>query len=96
MKAHVGVDSQNKPIHSVVATTANAADSTMLPQLLHGEETRVWGIRRIADKARCYGEHPPHAQDFTRDRYRDPIDEVERIRTGPSPKCDPRWNRCLV
>src|SRR5712672_3179190 len=30
-------------IHSVVATAANAADCTMLPNLLHGEETRVWG-----------------------------------------------------
>ena len=43
MKAHVGVDSQTKLIHSVVATAANAADSTMLLHLLHAEETRVWG-----------------------------------------------------
>ena len=42
MKAH-GVDSQTKLIHSMVATAANAADSTMLPHELHGEETRVWG-----------------------------------------------------
>jgi IS5 family transposase len=27
----------------VVAMAANAADATMLPHLLHGEETRVWG-----------------------------------------------------
>src|SRR5271167_1186070 len=33
MKAHVGVDSQTKLIHSVVATAANAADGTMLPLL---------------------------------------------------------------
>jgi IS5 family transposase len=32
-----------KIIHSVVATAANFADSTALPDLLHGEETRVWG-----------------------------------------------------
>ena len=43
MKAHLGVDSQTKLIQSVVATAANAADSTMLLHLLHGEETRVWG-----------------------------------------------------
>src|ERR1700677_2435992 len=43
MKAHVGVDSKTKIIHSVVATAANVADSTVLPDLLHGEETRVWG-----------------------------------------------------
>ena len=43
MKAHVGVDSQSKVIHSVVATPANTADCKVLGQLLHGEETRVYG-----------------------------------------------------
>jgi IS5 family transposase len=33
MKAHVGVDSQTRLIHSVVATAANAADCTMLLRL---------------------------------------------------------------
>jgi transposase, IS5 family len=43
MKAHVGVHSKTKIIHTAVATAANVADSTVLPDLLHGEETRVWG-----------------------------------------------------
>ena len=43
MKAHVGLDSKTKMIHTVVATAANVADATVLPELLHGEETRVWG-----------------------------------------------------
>ena len=43
MKAHVGVDSKSKIIHSAVVTAANVADATVLPELLHGEETRVWG-----------------------------------------------------
>jgi len=43
MKAHIGVDSRTKLIHSVVATPANVHDSRVLPDLLHGEETRVWG-----------------------------------------------------
>src|SRR5664279_2107985 len=42
MKAHVGVDSKSKLIHAVVATPANVADSRVLPDLLHGDETRVW------------------------------------------------------
>jgi transposase, IS5 family len=33
MKAHVGVDSKTKLIHTAVATAANVADSTMLPDL---------------------------------------------------------------
>jgi transposase, IS5 family len=41
MKAHMGVDSKTKIIHSVVATAANVADSAVLPELLHGGETRV-------------------------------------------------------
>jgi IS5 family transposase len=43
MKAHVGVDSKTKIIHTAVATAANVSDVAMLPDLLHGEETRVWG-----------------------------------------------------
>jgi len=36
MKAHFGVDSQSKLIHSVAATPANVHDSQALPRLLHG------------------------------------------------------------
>ena len=43
MKAHIGVDSRTTPIHSVAATTANMHDSQVLPELLHGQETRVGG-----------------------------------------------------
>jgi IS5 family transposase len=43
MKAHLGVDRKTKIIHTAVATAANVADSALLPDLLHGEETRVWG-----------------------------------------------------
>jgi IS5 family transposase len=47
MKAHVGVDSKMKLIHSVVATAAHVADATVLPELLHGEETHVWGDQAL-------------------------------------------------
>jgi IS5 family transposase len=47
IKAHFGVDSRTKLIHAVVATPANVADSTMLPDLLHGQETHVWGVIRL-------------------------------------------------
>src|ERR1700737_763736 len=80
MKAHVGVDSQTKLIHSVVATAANAADCTMLPHLLHGAETRVWGDQAYRGQGEVLREHAPHALDFTNQRYRykHHIDEVER------------------
>jgi len=34
MKTHLGVDRRTKLIHTVTATAANVADSTVLPQLL--------------------------------------------------------------
>ena len=43
MKAHVGVDSKTKLIHTAVVTPANVADATVLPELLHGEETQGLG-----------------------------------------------------
>ena len=43
MKAHIGVDSKTKLIHSVVATAANVHDSQVIGDLLHGDETRLWG-----------------------------------------------------
>ena len=64
MKAHIGVDSQTKVIHAVVATPANVHDSVCLPDLLHGEETRLWGglglsrTNRGHPKACAQGQRP--------------------------------------
>ena len=82
MKAHVGVDSKTKIIHTAVATAANVADSAVLPDLLHGEETRVWGDQAYRGQTEVIRECAPQAQDFThrRYRYKDRIDEVERAK----------------
>jgi len=65
MKAHIGVDSKNKLIHSVLATPANTHDSQALPYLLHGNETRVWGDSAYTGQTEVIREHAPCAQDFT-------------------------------
>jgi IS5 family transposase len=70
MKAHVGVDSKTKLIHTVVATAANVADATVLPELLHGEETRVWGDQGYRGQTEVIRECAPQAQDCTHRRYR--------------------------
>src|SRR6266550_12201 len=82
MKAHVGVDSKTKIIHTAVATAANVADSVVLPDLLHGEETRVWGDQAYRGQTEVIRECAPQAQDCThrRYRYKDRIDEVERAK----------------
>jgi IS5 family transposase len=82
MKAHVGVDSKTKIIHTAVATAANVADSTVLPDLLHGEETRVWGDQAYKGQSHVIKEGAPGAQDHThrRYRYKNGIDEQERAK----------------
>jgi IS5 family transposase len=65
MKGHIGVDSQSKLIHSVVATSANVHDSRMLAELLHGNETRVWGDAAYAGQTEVIRKAAPYAQDFT-------------------------------
>jgi IS5 family transposase len=88
MKAHVGVDSKSKLIHAVVATPANVADSRVLPDLLHGDETRVWGDQAYRGQGRVLEECAPQAQDFTcqRYRYKDRVDEVERAKNSTKAK----------
>ena len=65
MKAHIGVDSRLKIVHSFAATPANVHDSHLLPELLHGEETRVWGDSAYRGKTALIRAHAPHAADFT-------------------------------
>ena len=43
MKGHIGVDSKERVIHAAEVTAANVHDSQMVPSLLHGTETKVWG-----------------------------------------------------
>lgn len=65
MKAHIGIDSRTKLIHSVAATAANVHDSRVLPDLLHGDETRVWGDSAYTGQAEVIRETAPNAKDFT-------------------------------
>lgn len=65
MKGHIGVDSKTKLIHSVVATAANVHDSQLIGDLLHGNETRVWGDSAYSGQGDEIREHAPKAKDFT-------------------------------
>ena len=65
MKAHIGVDSGTKLIHSVAVTAANVHDSQVLPDLLHGDERRVWGDSAYAGQGDVIRQYAPHARDFT-------------------------------
>ena len=80
MKAHVGVDSKLKLIHSVVATPANVHDSQALPHLLHGNETRVWGDSAYVGQTEVIRSVAPKASDFTQAKAsrNKPLSEAER------------------
>jgi transposase, IS5 family len=88
MKAHFGVDSRSKLIHSVAATPANVADGTVLPVLLHGNETRVWGDQAYRGQRPAIRRCAPRARDFVNRRYRHRgvVDEVERAKNRTKSK----------
>jgi transposase, IS5 family len=70
MKAHIGVDSKTKLIHTILASAANVADALALPHLLHGKETRVWGDQAYRGQKEAMRAVAPQAKDFTNQRYR--------------------------
>lgn len=82
MKAHLGVDSRSKGIRAVATTAANVHDATRLPDLLHGEETRVWGDSVYQGQGALLQECARNAQDMTNRRYRRKgvVDEEERAK----------------
>jgi len=70
MKAHVGVDSKTKLIHTILASAANVHDREALPHLLHGRETRVWGDQGYQGRTEVIRARAPRAKDFTSRKYR--------------------------
>ena len=82
MKLHIGVDSHWGVAHSAVVTAANVHDKHPLPDLLHGNEQRVYGDSAYASQKALIGSKAPKAKDFTNQRVRrgGDIDEAERSR----------------
>ena len=80
MKAHIGVDSATRIIHSVAATAANVHDAAALPDLLHGNETRTYGDSAYQGQGEIIRACAPNSKDFTNRRYRfkGRVDEVQR------------------
>ena len=80
MKMHIGVDSRTGLAHSAVVTAANVHDKHPLPDLLHGNERRVYGDSAYASQKALIESKAPQARDFTNQRVRKggEIDEAER------------------
>ena len=82
MKMHIGVDSQSGLAHSAVVTAANVHDKHPLPDLLHGNENRVYGDSAYASQKELIRGKAPKAKDFTnqRARHNGVVDEVARAK----------------
>jgi transposase, IS5 family len=80
MKLHIGVDSRTGLAHRAVVTAANVHDKHPLPELLHGNERRVYGDSAYASQKALIESKAPQARDFTnqRVRKRGVVDEAER------------------
>ncbi|MEW5903647.1 MAG: IS5 family transposase [Pseudomonadota bacterium] len=68
MKVHIGVDSRSGLVHSASVTSANVHDSRELPNLLHGNETRLYGDSAYTGQKNVLKEIAPKAKDFTNKR----------------------------
>jgi IS5 family transposase len=70
MKAHIGVDSKEGIVHSVCSTAASVSDIHMLPELLHGDEKKVWGDAGYQGQTEAIHQAAPAAQDMTSRRVK--------------------------
>ena len=70
MKLHIGVDSRTGLTHSAVVTAANVHDKHPLPELLHGNERRVYGDSAYASQKPLIHSKAPAARDFTNQRVK--------------------------
>lgn len=82
MKLHIGADSKTGLVHSASVTAANVHDSHEVPNLLHGQETRLYGDSAYRGKAQRerLSALAPKAKDFTNKRaYKNrPLTEADK------------------
>ena len=77
LKAHIGLDAKQGHVHSVATSSANVSDVHMLPDLLHGEERKVWGDGGYQGQTEAIKQAAPFAQDMTckRTKFKNYVDE---------------------
>ena len=74
------MDAKQGHVHSVATSAASVADKHMLPELLHGEERKVWGDGGYQGQTEAIKEAAPKAQDMTcrRTKFKDYEDELQK------------------
>jgi IS5 family transposase len=79
----------NSVINEMRSSPAGSRLEVILqPDLLHGDETRVWGDQAYRGQTAAIRKHAPKAKDFVNRRYRHRavVDEVERARNRTKSK----------
>jgi IS5 family transposase len=74
------MDSKQGMVHSVCTTAASVADVHMLPDLLHGEERKVWGDGGYQGQSEAIREAAPYGPGHDL-----PQDEVQELCGRRSP-----------
>ena len=77
LKAHIGVDAEEGAAHTVVTTVAHAR---VLPDLLHGEERKVWGDGGNRGQTEAIKAAALKAQDMTcrRTKFKHSVNELPK------------------
>jgi len=90
----MGVDSKEGIVHSLCSRAASVADKHMLPDLLHGDEWKVWGDGAYQGQGEAIRKAAPRAQDMTsrRTRYKQVVDELQRSKNRVKAECDLGWS----
>jgi IS5 family transposase len=68
MKVHIGTDSKTGLVHSSTVTTAKVHDSQELTNLMHGDETRLYGDSAYTGQKQTMRKCAPKVKDFTNQR----------------------------
>ena len=97
LKAHIGVDSKEGIVHSVCTSAASVSDVHMLPDLLHGEERKVWGDAAYQGQGEVIRAAAPHAQDMTnrRTKFKNYVDEEGKRKNRTKSKVRARVEHCF-
>ncbi len=81
-------------MHSVCTSAASVHDKHMLPDLLHGEEKKVWGDAGYQGQTKVIHAAAPKAQDMTNRRVKTKagVDEEQKRKNRPSRELELRWS----
>jgi len=79
LKAHIGVDAKQGTVHTLVTTSANVADSTVLPNCCTARSAKC-GRRRLSgtDRGDPTSRSQGSGHDLPQDKFKNYVDELQK------------------